>query len=101
MQKVYFLQLMRVYVCLIFDKVSVIYLVQVSLPLIGQQGMGDFFRYQPLLPIGWRTVKILCQRRRKMTNTAPTIFRAIKAASQSTFINAQIYSTCDLREGQK
>jgi hypothetical protein len=31
-----------------------LYLVQVSLVLIGQQGMGHCFRYQPLLPNGWR-----------------------------------------------
>jgi hypothetical protein len=29
-----------------------VFLVQVSLLLIGQQGLIDFFRYRPLLPIG-------------------------------------------------
>jgi hypothetical protein len=38
-----------------------VYLVQVSLLLIGQQGLVDFFRYRPLLPIGWRIVQILRQ----------------------------------------
>ncbi len=33
--------------------------------------------------------------RRKTTNTAPTSLSAIQAASQSTFINAQLCSTCD------
>jgi hypothetical protein len=28
---------------------------------IGQQGMGHFFRYRPLFPIGWRIVQILRQ----------------------------------------
>jgi hypothetical protein len=33
------------------NKVNGVYLVQVSLFLIGQQGLADFFRYRPLLPI--------------------------------------------------
>ena len=34
-------------------------LVQVSLLLIGERGQRrHFFRYQPLLPIGWRIVQI-------------------------------------------
>jgi hypothetical protein len=48
------------------------YITQVSLLLIGQQDLVDFFRYRPLLPIGWRIVQILRQRREKRTNTAPT-----------------------------
>jgi hypothetical protein len=40
--------------------------------LIGQQGLGNFFRYWPLLPIRWRIVQILRQRLRKKTNTAST-----------------------------
>jgi hypothetical protein len=65
------------------SNVSAVYLVQVSLLLIGQQSLGHFFRYRPLLPIGWRIVQILRQRRRKFTNTVPTTFRAVQAASQS------------------
>jgi hypothetical protein len=38
------------------NNVVSVYLVQVSLLLIGQQGLVDFFSYQPLLPIGWRIV---------------------------------------------
>jgi hypothetical protein len=53
--------------------------------LIGQQGLGHFFRS---FPIGWKTVQIVRQRRRKMTNTALTNLNAIQAASQSTFANA-------------
>ncbi len=34
------------------NNVSDLYLVQVSLFFIGQKGLGHFFRYQPLLPIG-------------------------------------------------
>ncbi len=30
------------------------YLVVFSLLLIGQEGLGNFFRHRPLLPIGWR-----------------------------------------------
>jgi hypothetical protein len=70
--------------------------------IIGQQGLGDFFRYQPLFPIGWRIVQILRQRRRKTTITVPTTLSAIQAlASQSTFINEQLYSTWDNLERQK
>jgi hypothetical protein len=57
------------------------------------QSLGHFFRYRPLLHIGWWTVQIVRevrQRRRKMTNTAPTTLGAIYAASQSTFFNAQL-----------
>ncbi len=60
-----------------------------SLLFIGQQGLGDFFSYRSLLPIGWRIVQILRQRRRKTTNTAPTILSAIQAESKSTFISEQ------------
>jgi hypothetical protein len=73
-----------------------VYLGHVSLPLIGQQGLGHFFRYWPLLPIGWRIVQIVLQRRRKMTNSAPTtILSEIQAASKSALINAKLYSTFD------
>jgi hypothetical protein len=65
-------------------------IVQVSLLLIGQQGLGHFFRYRLLFPIGWRIVQILRQRRRETTNTAPTTISAIQAASKSTFINEQL-----------
>ncbi len=41
-----------------------VYLVQVSLLLFGQQGLGHFFRHSPLLAIGWRIVQILRQCRR-------------------------------------
>ncbi len=67
-QKVYFSRIMRVYVGLIMlAACTVQYLVQVSLTLIGQQGMGHFFRYRPLLRIGWRTVPSVRELRRKMT----------------------------------
>jgi hypothetical protein len=39
------------------NNVSGAYLVQVSLRLIGQQGLGHFSRYRTLLPTGWRTVQ--------------------------------------------
>ena len=87
MQKVYFS----------LNNVSGVYLVQISLPLIGQQGLGDFFRYRPLLPIGWRIVQILRLRQRKTTNTAPITLSAKQEPSQSAFINEQLYSTCNSR----
>jgi hypothetical protein len=42
---------------------SAVYLVYVSLLLIGQQRLGHFFGYRPLLPIGWMIEQILSQRR--------------------------------------
>jgi hypothetical protein len=54
-----------------------------SLLAIDQQGLGHFFWYWPF---GWRIVQILCQRRRKPTNAAPTTLSAIQGASHSTFI---------------
>ncbi len=51
-----------------------------------------------MLPIGWRTAQILRQRRGETTHTAPTTLSAKQAASQSNFINEQLYSTCDLQE---
>ncbi len=56
--KMYFSRLMQVYVGLL-TFAACTYLVQVSLLLIGQQGLGHFFMYLPLLPIGWRTVQIV------------------------------------------
>jgi hypothetical protein len=47
------------------NNVSGVYLTQVSLLLIVQQDLVDFFRYRPFLPIGWRIVQILRQRRGK------------------------------------
>jgi hypothetical protein len=77
------------------NNVSDVYLNQVSLILIVQQGLVDFFKYLPLLPIGWRIVQILCQCRRKTTNTAPTTLSAIQAASQSTHYTPLVFSKND------
>ncbi len=55
-EKVYFPRLMRVYDGLTMFSACT-YLVQVSLLLIGQQGLGDFFRYRTLL-IDWEIVPI-------------------------------------------
>jgi hypothetical protein len=41
------------------------YLIQVSLLLIGQQGYADFFRYRPLLRIGWRILQFYAKARGK------------------------------------
>ncbi len=63
------------------NNVSGMYLVQVSVPLIGQQGLEDLFRYLPLRPISWKIVQILRQHRRNTTNTALTTLGAIQALS--------------------
>jgi hypothetical protein len=67
------------------NNVSGVYLTQLSLLPIGQQHLVGFFRYRPLLPIGWRIVQIL--RQRQGTNTAPTTLSAIQADSKSAFMN--------------
>ncbi len=59
-----------------------VHLVQVSLLLIGQQCLIDFFRYRLLLPIGWRIVQILRRRRRETTNTAQTIYYYFNTSSK-------------------
>ncbi len=76
-KKVFFSRLMRV--CVGFNNASGVYLTQVSLLLIGQQCLEDFFRYRPMLPIGWRIVQILRQPRRKTKNTVPD---ALSASSE-------------------
>jgi len=48
-----------------------------------------------MLPIGRRIVQILRQRRRKITNAAPTTLSKIQAASQATVITTQLDSTWD------
>jgi hypothetical protein len=63
-----------------------VYLVQVSLLLIGQQGLGHCVQ----VPTGWRVLQILRQR---PTNSASTTLSAIQAASQSTFNNIQLLYT--------
>ncbi len=95
-QTEYFSLLTRVFVGLIMLAAS-----RVSLLLIGQQGLEHFFSYRPLLPIGWRIVHILRQRRRKTTNTAPTTLSAISSSKQIYFCQLTIilhYS--DKREWQ-
>jgi hypothetical protein len=90
MQKLYF----NVSLCWLNNVVGV-YLVQVSLLFIGRQGLGHFFRYQPLLSIGRRIVQILRQGLWKTTITAPITLSAIQAEKQSILINTQLYSTGD------
>jgi hypothetical protein len=46
-------------------------------------------------------VQIVRQRQKKKKNTAPTTLIAIQAASQSTFINAQIYSIISQNDKNK
>jgi hypothetical protein len=45
-----------------------------------------------------RRVKIFTPTPEENTNTAPTTLSAIQAASQATFINELLYSTCDYLE---
>jgi hypothetical protein len=67
-----------------------VYLIQVSLLLIGQQGLGHYFRCRPCFPHRLNDCANLCQRRRKTTNKAPTTLSAIQASSQSTYSNEHL-----------
>jgi hypothetical protein len=69
------------------NNVSGVHLVQVSLLLIGQQGLGHFFREQPWLLIGRRTVHVVRQCQRKMSNAAPTTHGAIQAEANSLLLH--------------
>ncbi len=55
--------------------VSGVYLTQVSLLLIGQQGLVDFSCIGPCFPLAGELCELL--RRRNTTNTAPTTLSAI------------------------
>jgi hypothetical protein len=62
------------------------YLVQVSLLLIGQQGLGHFFMYQPFfLPIGWRIAQILCQHQREKANKQQPLLVQYKQQAYQLF----------------
>jgi hypothetical protein len=68
-----------------------VYLVHVSLLFIGQQGLNISSGTSPCFPVAGGLCKLYANGR-KMTNTAPTtLYAAIQAASQSTFISAQFY----------
>jgi hypothetical protein len=69
---------------LVYD-VSCVYLVQVSLILIGPQGLGHFLRYLPFLPIGWRTEQIVRQNAGGKWQYNANHLSAIQAASQSFY----------------
>ncbi len=56
---------MRLCVCLIMLAACGVLLTSAFLTFYCQQGLGHFFRYRPLLPIGLRIAQILGQRRRK------------------------------------
>jgi hypothetical protein len=64
-----------------------VYLVQLYLFLIGEQGLGDFFRYRPFsLASHWQEdCANFTQMPEETTNTAPATLIAIQAASQSFF----------------
>ncbi len=111
MQKVYFSRFMWVCTAWLYN-VNGVYLVQISLLLIGQQGLGHFLRYRSLLPIGWRIVQIftptrapgendkikqitlLSQRKREMCKWLCKIgatAKKIKNQARSLFMSRSIY----------
>jgi hypothetical protein len=69
------------------------YLVQVSLLLIGQQGLGHFLQVSARAS-HWLEEFENCTLTPE-ENEKYSANHQIQAASQSTFINGQLYSTCD------
>jgi hypothetical protein len=65
--------------------VSGLYFVIVSWHPIGQQSFIDFFCHSRLLPIGLKTLQIVRQLQRKVTNAAPPAVSEALAESQSSF----------------
>jgi hypothetical protein len=72
------------------NNVSVVYLVQVSVLPIGQQGFGTFLQVSALVSNWLEDCAKFMPTPEGTTNTAPTTLSTIQAASQSTFINAQL-----------
>jgi hypothetical protein len=71
-----------------------VYLVQVSLLLIGQQGLGHFFRYRLLLPIGWRIVQIYSNAGGTQPIQRQLLLVQYKQQA-NPLSNTKLYSTCD------
>jgi hypothetical protein len=62
-----------------------VFFTQVSLLFIGQQDLEDFFNFSALSFHSSDSANFTPTRGGGTTNTAPTILRAIQAASQSAF----------------
>ncbi len=71
---------MRIYAWL--NNVSDMYLVQVSSLLIGDQVCDTSSGIDPCFPWAGGLCKIVCQSRRKITNTAPTTLSVHKLNSK-------------------
>jgi hypothetical protein len=58
-------------------------------------GIGTFLQVPALASHWLEDCENFTPRRRITTNTAPTTLSAIQASSQTTFINEQLFITCD------
>jgi hypothetical protein len=70
-----------------------VYLFQVSLLLIGQQGFGTFLHFSgigPCFPLAEGLCKFYAKTPEENDQYSPTTLSAIQAVSQSTFINEQL-----------
>jgi hypothetical protein len=68
-------------------------LAQVSFLFISQEGLGHIFRYRPFFfPLAGWLCKFYANDRGKWLIQ---LHSATQAASESTFINAKLYSSCD------
>jgi hypothetical protein len=74
------------------NNVSGGYLVIFTLLLIGQQGLGNFFRHRPLASYWLEDFAGGTPMAIKTFKRTPLILREAPAASQSTFIIDQFYS---------
>jgi hypothetical protein len=74
----------------------IVYLVQVSLIFIGQQGLGHSSGIGTCFPLAGG----LCKLYGMPTPEENDKYIANQAACQSTFINAQLYSTYDWQDNE-
>jgi hypothetical protein len=83
---------MRIYVDLIMLNVNGVSMFLASY----YSGLGHFFRYRPLLPIGWGTVQIVRQKPEEndKIQRQPVLVQ-YKQPANPLNIKAQLYSTYD------
>jgi hypothetical protein len=75
-----------------------VYLVQVSFRLLGQRGLGHFFRYRPLLPIGWSPgglCKLYANAGGKRQIQRQQRLVQYKQQANPLLLMKNLYSTCD------
>jgi hypothetical protein len=82
------------------NKVTGVYLVQISLLLIGQQGLGYFFWYRLLLFIGWKFVQSTTKTQGKRTIQRKSLLVHYKYQG-NTFLSMRNYTLLVISENDK